>query len=802
MVPAFIVKQFKPLILVAALFVAACDSPEERAAEHFARATGFLEADDKAKAIVEFRNVLQIEETHVDARYQLALLLKERNRVRPAIRNFLRLIDLQPDHLGGRVELAALLLDTRQVDAALKHSEAAYKLAPDDVRVLSQRATVALLLGNYELAEKLALRAIEIDPFSPSAGLVLTAHRIRTEDLDGALEVVDRFIGYDPSVIDLHLAKLQILQSRNEMNRIGEQLILMVEKFPEVAGFRRALVQWRASQGDVEGVERDLRSLVDIVPDEVAPVLDLVRHVIRHRGQDAGRDELVAQIAKGRNTFALQTALAQMDYRSGRQDEAKALIQSVIDAGGEDVNAARLIMARFLVTETQRAAALVEIEAVLEADEKNADALLMRAALKIDDDRVDDAILDLRSALEESPRNVNALLLIASAYERNGSRELASERYAAAMQASDYDETAAIRYSDFLARTGQADAMEIVLTEAARRQPNSALILRRLADIRLRLQKWVEAEDAARRLRALEANPGFADRVLVTALSGQERYGESLSVLDEMSRASGSENASMTGIVGVYLKSGDVEAAEEFIANILEANPDNPQALVLKAVMHAREGDSAAAEETLQRVTEVAPDIETGYRVLANLYSRLGRSEETLETLQRGVDAVENADGLRLLMAMEHERRQDYDNAIARYRELIEANPNSLVVVNNLASLLSDHYADQPDQVAFAAEIAEPLRSSNLPNFQDTYGWLKYLNGEYEDALRSLLPAVEGLPNNPWVQFHAGMTYAALKQTEEARLHLERALELGGAAFPQRTTITETLQSLPATADQ
>ncbi|MEM8751589.1 MAG: tetratricopeptide repeat protein, partial [Pseudomonadota bacterium] len=153
-------------------------------------------------------------------------------------------------------------------------------------------------------------------------------------------------------------------------------------------------------------------------------------------------------------------------------------------------------------------------------------------------------------------------------------------------------------------------------------------------------------------------------------------------------------------------------------------------------------------------------------------------------------------------MAMEHERRQDYDAAIAEYETLIESNPNSLVVVNNLASLLSDHYADEPDRVAFAASIAEPLRSSNLPNFQDTYGWLKYLNGEYEDALRSLIPAVDGLPNNAWVQYHAGMTYAALKQTREARQHLEKALELGGAGFPQRGAIEETLADLPATADQ
>ncbi len=86
---------------------------------------------------------------------------------------------------------------------------------------------------------------------------------------------------------------------------------------------------------------------------------------------------------------------------------------------------------------------------------------------------------------------------------------------------------------------------------------------------------------------------------------------------------------------------------------------------------------------------------------------------------------------------------------------------------------------------------------SHVPQFQDTYGWTLHLNGDHNAALRSLLIAVEDLPENPWVQYHIGQTYAALDQDKEARAHLERARELGGEDFPRRAEIEEALKAIP-----
>ena len=86
-----------------------------------------------------------------------------------------------------------------------------------------------------------------------------------------------------------------------------------------------------------------------------------------------------------------------------------------------------------------------------------------------------------------------------------------------------------------------------------------------------------------------------------------------------------------------------------------------------------------------------------------------------------------------------------------------------------------------------------------MPAFQDTYGWIEYRRGNYDEALASLEPAAKGLPEDPLVQYHLGKTYLALERPAEARAALERALEIAGdSPLPQFEDARTILATLPA----
>jgi Flp pilus assembly protein TadD len=121
------------------------------------------------------------------------------------------------------------------------------------------------------------------------------------------------------------------------------------------------------------------------------------------------------------------------------------------------------------------------------------------------------------------------------------------------------------------------------------------------------------------------------------------------------------------------------------------------------------------------------------------------------------------------------------------------------VIANNLASLITTH-RDDDESLARAHAVAQRLRGLEVPQFQDTYGWIAYRRGQYAEAISHLEPAAAALSDNALVHYHLGMTYAAMERLEEARTTLERALELAGDSdLPQFRTAREVLAGLPAT---
>ena len=68
-----------------ALFLAACDGPEEREAKYLERGRELYEQGEYTKASLEFKNALQIKPNGVEGRYYLGLIAERRNEWRAKI---------------------------------------------------------------------------------------------------------------------------------------------------------------------------------------------------------------------------------------------------------------------------------------------------------------------------------------------------------------------------------------------------------------------------------------------------------------------------------------------------------------------------------------------------------------------------------------------------------------------------------------------------------------------------------------------------------------------------------------------
>ena len=108
---------------------------------------------------------------------------------------------------------------------------------------------------------------------------------------------------------------------------------------------------------------------------------------------------------------------------------------------------------------------------------------------------------------------------------------------------------------------------------------------------------------------------------------------------------------------------------------------------------------------------------------------------------------------------------------------------------------------DDEEALERAYVVSRRLRDIEQPAFQDTFGWISYLRGDIEGAIAALEPAAAALGDDAMVQYHLGMAYLAAGREGEARLALERALELAGEdPRPEFDTARARLADLRGTA--
>ena len=165
---------------------------------------------------------------------------------------------------------------------------------------------------------------------------------------------------------------------------------------------------------------------------------------------------------------------------------------------------------------------------------------------------------------------------------------------------------------------------------------------------------------------------------------------------------------------------------------------------------------------------------------MIRLLAAQGRRDEIDVVIDEGLAALPEAPNLLWAAASFLERDGNIEGAIKIYNQLYETESSSVIVANNLASLLTLSRPDDAEAVERAYNVARRLRGSEVPALQDTYGWIMYLRGEYEEALANLEPAAKALSNDAMVQYHLAKTYKALQRDGEALKQFQRAVELAG----------------------
>lgn len=775
-------------LILALTGLSACDSAEERAQKHFESGMLLIQAGDIDRALVEFRNVFQLNGSHREARLAYAEAERGRGNLREAYGQYLRLVEQYPDDLDGLRALSEIATQAGEWKEAERHLTAGLADYPDDLRLQAARVAAdygqASIAGNEAKMAAAAKAASALLPKIPESVLlngVQIDNNLRLQDYPGALKAVDAAITVMPEDTGLYAVRISTLAAMGDEAGVESGLKDMVARFPDDQGISDGLVRWYLSKDNIDAAEAFLRSRIDRSDQDPVQTLVLIRFLSDHRGLQAALAEL-DEVIKVNPNPVFTSSRAGLKFDLGQRDEAVADMEAILkDAeSSDDTRKIKVGLAQMQVAIGNQVAARALVEEVLAEDEGNIEALKLKASWLILGDETGEAITALRKALEQNPRDSSVMTLMAQAYERDGNRDLMREMLQLAVNSSNSAPDESMRFAQFLMSDNQDVAAEDVLIDALRLAPHTPALLGLLGDVYVRIKDWPRAEAVAAELEGLAAPETVAAATGLRAaiFAGQEKTDAAISYLQGLVDQGAGGLAPKIAIIRAHLAKGDTAKAQAYADELLAENPDDPSLKFIAASVWGETGDTARSETAYRELLEEDP---TRLQVWMALFRSVGadpdRQDEARTVLDDAVTALPDAAELQWAKAGLLERGGDVAGAIAVYETLYAKDSSNLIIANNLASLLSTHY-DDAENLDRAEKIARRLRESTVPPYQDTYGWIAFRRGNLSEALPALEQAAAALTDDPQVQYHLGMTYLSLNRDAEGLSQFNKALAL------------------------
>ena len=599
-----------------------------------------------------------------------------------------------------------------------------------------------LATGQLEQAQTATLTILQRYPAHVYGRKIFAAVLLRKDQPKSAAYVLEPLL---PLVKDdaqlLALAAQAQFQTGKIENARG-LLEKAVAITPSDAELRIGLGLNRLAAGDSDRAIAELEFAVGLNPVDVLPEVYLVNVLIASNQLDkaaAAVDALEKKQPGKAETYQLKGAvyLSKQDTASAEKSFARAL------AVKPSYYPAVAALNQMDVRRNNPQSAQQRLEAFLNKNSFDLDAMLDLANLHVAAGRIADATRTLGSALDAHPRAVQAYLMLAQLRLQSGQVQDALTAAQKAQQISPKD----ARVLDVLgsAQFAAGDAMGAIITFRRMLElvPKSVPTLLKLSSAYAAQRDTAEAIALIK--QALAIDPGSLDAQI--------------------------------GLAVAYLNTKRYAEASEIASRLQKERPKLPHGYALEGDVRMAQGQYAEALKVLELADKLTPSGQLRIRMhqAASLAARGAASDERLLAWLKDRPGDFET---RLYLADFYLDAARYKEAITEYQTLLKTNPRHARVLNNLAWAL--HQTGDRSALQYAQEASQIDPASGIA--ADTLGWILLGQNKPEDGLVSLTRAASLLPDAPEVKYHLAEALFRTGDLNGARRQL-RAVLASGAKF-------------------
>jgi tetratricopeptide (TPR) repeat protein len=773
------------LLCLAALIVVGCGGAEQRKAKYLERGKEYFAQESYDKALVELKNVLQIDPKDAEAYYLLGKVEEQKENWQQAFGNYSRAVELNPNHTNALYKLGLVYYLTGDTGKASEKVDEILKIQPNNLYGRTLRAAIMYKKGDKNGAIRETEKILTEDPSLVEAINSLSSIYVKMGDQDKAIEVLDKGIVVNPKNIPLRLQLAGMLSEKKETRRAEEVLQEIISLQPGKLTHRLSLAAFYAQHKLDDKVEKVLRDAVQSDPEDPNRYFILADFLVKHAKADKAEEELRSAIKAHPKNYRIRLGLSRLYESMGETDKSVQTYRETIDAAGVDPTGltARNRLANLLAQQGKRGEAGTLIEEVLKENPGDNDALLTKGKLALINRDTQGAITAFQSVLKDQPSLVDAYVFLSEAHMLRNEQELAMQNLHTAIKQNPKSVAPHLALARIFAHKSDLGAVAQQIEQALEIAPNDLEVLQAKAEY-LRLKNDSKGlQVVLEKIRNGNPDVALGYYQLGQLYLLQKKFDSAIHEFELAMERTQDISQPLSSIVSANLQQGKPEKAIARLNDLLKKAPNQ---LLTKAPnqsftynllgeVYAHLKKYGEAEQSYRKAIESNPKWNLPYANLAKLFLLKGNIAMVGQVYQQGLN--ENPDDSQLLLALAdyYGATRDYDKAITAYERILRTNADNDVAANNLASLLADNKTDD-QSLKRALELAKRFESSPQPTYMDTLGWVYYKSGDIGKAAVLFEKVVKQDPNVPVYQYHLGMAYHKQGKTAEAKKQLVKAV--------------------------
>jgi putative PEP-CTERM system TPR-repeat lipoprotein len=681
-----------------------------------------------------------------------------------------------PDDLNAEFARLDLLLDQKQYAKAKTEIDGILAMRPGMPLALYYKALAASRAGDSKGAWDLALTLPKDVQEGPGSGLAIAQMAIDAGHPDAATKILGGVVGRDP---DNLAARQQLASLYLDQDNANSALTVLSpardSSDPDIIRLLARTYTRLKRPDDAADILKKIGTAGGTNPQEIRRnAFDNIQagHL------DQAIKDLSEAVAKDPANPVLVAPLIFALTQAQRYDEASTLADK-LGANPKQRATAMQLRGDILMRKRNMAGAEAAFNQAIKLEPGNRAGLLSRAGLYISLKKYDAAERDLRAIVARDAKDTAALMLLGDVAAAQGHDADARVNLAKAVAASPQEPAPRLKLAQYLAGHGDLDGALGQTNTLLKMQSSNAAAVELQGTLLLKMGQKGAAVASFWRLASLQPDSAEAQVELGNALLSSGDRAGAARALDTASGLDPKSAMIKAAQISLQIAMGQPDRAVSTAQTFRTANP-GPDAdlLVADTLVKTKRADQAMDLLSKSFASKPSRAVLSGYGRLAAAQNQSKRADDALAlwVQQNPADT-----GARLEFADFYMARKDTARAVAQYDAVLKQEPNNVLAMNNLGSLIQP---SDPNRATSLLSKAVQLAPSS-PDVNDSLGWLKVQRKDAAGGLPYLRRAHDLRPKDGEIGYHLAVALDANSKRDEARALL-KSLLASGAAFPSK----------------